>query len=151
MNPQAAIALLKRESIANLGGFDGCYCCNFMVQGFYVDIGCWKGSESMAFYGMTVRVYSHYLYVGPDDLCPVAQEVARQVHEMTKWHHLRVRYCDYTDDKECKCNYCGKKRAAEGYLCDKCLHENDVFGEPIAPRRDYTKIEFRLDAEPEEP
>ena len=139
MNAERALELIRRVGIETLGGFDGCLCTHFKVQGVDVNITCRKSYDfniiDPAFHGITIRVYSH----GPDSdgaqLCEVAREVAQQIRDV-QGDAIAVRYCDYQHDDKQQCIRCdGQREMALGYLCTTCLA-----GEP-----DPAKFDFRLE------
>lgn len=123
-NGQRAVKLIQHAGIYGLGPADGCLCTNFEIQGISVDISCRKSSGSLDFFGTIARVHSHHGDVGTADLYLVAEEVVRQLSEQTE--HIKVRFCDYEDDKERRCVSCHKPRPdPNGYQCVECASKND--------------------------
>lgn len=142
----AVLELIREVGLHRLGGFDGCMCTHFSVQRVDVDVSCRKSSGgTKGFYGTTVRVHSRSLDQDGAELEQVAREVAKQIHEQDGCE-LRVRYCDYLEDRDQKCVHCAKPREdAPGYLCDACLTQNKpgtYAGQTVADERDYRKHEF---------
>lgn len=136
MNATKALELIKANGIFGLGDYDGCMCCNFEVCGVQVDISCRKSSGSSLFpdfYGTTVRVHSRHMDATADDLKLVAAEVIKQVREREGHLPIQLRFCDYSDDKDLKCAYCGKERAVpQGYLCSECATKDSPMMGKIA-------------------
>jgi len=136
MNAQKALDLIKANGIFGLGDYDGCMCLNFEVCGVHVDVSCRKSSGSSlfgGFHGTTVRVYSRHMDAGADDLKIVAAEVIRQVRESEGHLPIQLRFCEYSDDSDSKCAYCGKPRAtAQGYLCQECVSKESPMMGKIA-------------------
>lgn len=139
MNCAAALALIKQHGIYGLAGSDGCLCANFNVMGVEVDIACRKSTGSMFsdHYGTVLRVTNRCLDSDPDGLKAIAVECANYLRAHGD---VLVRFTTYDEDKDCKCSYCGKKRAPRGILCDQCLSGKDCWGDAIAPK--YPLAEF---------
>lgn len=141
MDEKAAVDLIRKHGCGGLGGFDGCLCTSFEVQGFAVDVSCRKGSgiDSIPafsdFYGIGVRVHSRHMDSTPDGLEAVAKAIVADLSD--QGYDMFVRYCSYEQDKKCQCVYCGKPREQADYLCDACKVGVDAFGDPIAPQYSY--------------
>jgi hypothetical protein len=127
MNADAAIALLRKVSIYELSGTDGCLCMSCEIQGIHIDVSCRKSSGSRGevakalpqdFYGAVVRVYSSHMDANRRDLQRVADVVCDQIKDDTAHLMLVVRLCSYEQDAKAKCWYCGKGRVLpSGYAC----------------------------------
>lgn len=90
----AAIALLRRESVWNLGGYDGCLCTHFSILGFAIDVSCRKSSASQD--GETlVAISANYGFDEPSEVhvaCDlVAQEVATQIMHVERGAKVTIR------------------------------------------------------------
>lgn len=143
-----ALALIKQHGVFGLGGDDGCLCTSFAVQGVNVEISCRKssGSPRGARLATLVRVTCSWMGTMPEDLAPIAREVAEQVYKYESIATF-VRYCDYQNDHPARCVYCGKLRQNEAaYLCDKCQNGVSVWKESIAKQYDFRPVEFMLGA-----
>lgn len=77
-NAVDAVKLLQRESLWNLGGYDGCLCTSLGVMNFEIAVSCRKSTGN----GKTNIIVS-CSSLGTDvyDCRLVAEEVARQVIE----------------------------------------------------------------------
>ena len=128
MNGKEALSIIKEIGVDRLGGFDGCICTSFEVQGVEVHLGCRKGSGGYIgrqikddFYGTIVRVTSRHMDRDDAALAEIAEEVRRQLTDITH-EEIMVRFCDYRHDKEGICDYCNEPRAERwGYYCSKHL------------------------------
>lgn len=121
-NPTAQ--LIAREGVYGLGGYDGCQCTDFAVQGVEVSVSCRKSGVGAAkvapgFYGIVVRVTSRRLDHDSESLKPVCDEVVRQLKP--EGYDILVRNCAWEDDHNGRCVRCRQPRAqAAGYHCAKC-------------------------------
>ena len=100
----AALDLIKDVGVATLGGFDGCLCTHFSVQGVSVDVGCRKSSNRA-----TVRVYSNQ-EIPRSYLEEIAEEIAKHLGKIESTP-MSFRYCSYQDDNPPRCIYCHAPRA----------------------------------------
>jgi hypothetical protein len=142
------LSILDKVSIFDLGNDEGCMCLHFNCCAIQVDISCHKsggGRMFKGFSGITTRISSRHLCVCPDDLEMVAHRIVELVHSASSHSNLLLRYCDWECDNEKKCSYCNKKgREQLAYLCEECLRKKTPFGESVASRYDYRKIEFPM-------
>jgi hypothetical protein len=125
MNGRRALELIHRTGVETLGGFDGCLCTKFTVQGVNVEIYCTRSGNlniiEPGFQGITIRVYSSHVDSDARQLRLIAWEVAQQIRDV-QGDAIAVRYCDYQHDLEWQCNRCGGIRESQaGYLCTVCL------------------------------
>lgn len=74
MNGNGALKLISEIGVGVLGGFDGCACTAFSVQGVNVDVSCRKS-------GKYIRVSSRHDDAFRADLQMIANEVERQIME----------------------------------------------------------------------
>jgi hypothetical protein len=129
MNEHAAIALLRKVSVFELSGADGCYCMACSIQGVDIDVSCRKSGGSRVFRklkpdfsGLVVRAHSSHMDANLAALQAVADVVCEQLREHTS-QAIETRLCDYRHDAEQLCCYCDKPREdAGGYFCD--AHKN---------------------------
>jgi hypothetical protein len=131
MNADAAIDLLRKISIYELSGTEGCMCMSCEIQGINIDVSCRKSSGSggevakalpQDFYGTVVRVYSSHMDANRRDLQRVADVICEQIKDDTEHLMLAVRLCSYEEDAKSKCWYCGKGRVHPWwYACQ--LHD----------------------------
>lgn len=151
MDGNAALKVIRDVGVGGLGGFDGCLCTSFAVQGIEVDVSCRKSSGSAGHFGYTLRVHSRHMDATGAYLEAVAREVAGQLQAI-EGYAVRVRYCDYLQDHPAKCIYCGADREdAAGYLCSGCLSgekwsskDDPALFIESAKARDYREHEFAL-------
>ena len=142
MDSKAALDLIRSVGVHGLGGYDGCLCTNFEVQGVHVDVSCRKSSGGIGFRGTLLRVYSHHIGTEPTDLVPIAREVARQLVAMEETP-VKVRFTDYEHDAKKICVYCGKPRTeAAGYLCEDCKTKEAWPGQTVSDAYDYSPHDF---------
>lgn len=79
-NAAATVALLEREGVWHLGGYEGCLCTDLTVLGFKISVSCRKSSVTAT--GETlVTVICDHGFGDKIDVGPVEREVARQVKE----------------------------------------------------------------------
>lgn len=145
LDVEKAVEIVKRETLYGLCGTDGCLCGSCSIQEVHIDISCRKSSGHAKVYGdswrgVTVRVYSRTLWTSVVDVGTVANEVVRQIQEITS-EDIRVRYCDYEHDADKKCIYCSKTREKSmDYLCAECLVNADPFRGKIYDQYSYDKL-----------
>lgn len=148
MDAKAAARLIAEKGIFGLGGYDGCMCTNFEVQGVHIDISCRKssgGSMFKDFYGTTIRVWTNHLDGDAKGLGQVAAEVIREVRKNEGHLPIKLRFCGYKYDAEKSCTYCGKPRPdQERYLCTKCQDGQTPFGDRIAENHAFDSIHYDL-------
>src|ERR1039458_10278142 len=127
-----AIQLIQQHGIFGLGGYDGCLCTNFEIQGIYVSVSCHKSEHC-------VRVWSNYMFRNPLPLESVMKEVLASLEKTRDYpvDDYRIRFYDYKNDHDPKRRgwegpkgkevwvdyyiycYCGKDRKErEAYLCE---------------------------------
>lgn len=122
----AAVELLRKVSIFELAGTDGCFCMTCSIQGVDIDVSCRKSSGTYIysrinpdFSGLVVRAHSSHLDANLTALQAVADEVSRQIRERTG-EDIATRLCDYQHDDQMLCCYCDKPRTdAAGYFCNE--------------------------------
>lgn len=142
MNGATALERIKQHGIFGLCESDGCACAHFSVHGVSVDISCRKssGAKPEGFWGTLIRVWSHHIDSTPDELVPIGQYLANEMCSSIKVPTL-IRFCDYDQDKDCKCVYCGEPRGDyDNYLCDACKTRKDGWGDLIAPQYSFPRI-----------
>jgi hypothetical protein len=130
VNANKAIELLRRISLFDLAGTDGCMCMSCQIQGVSIEVSCRKSSGSSVvkqwepdFYGTVVRVYSNHLDALGDELKRIADEVVRQIQPEVGSEPIRVRLCDHDVDERMVCQYCRKPRQLGPFeFCDE--HKN---------------------------
>jgi hypothetical protein len=75
----AAVALLQRESVWHIGGYDGCLCTRLSVMHFDIEVACRKSSSGAKNGATLVTISCRTLDCTADDLTIVGDEVKRQV------------------------------------------------------------------------
>jgi len=124
MDARAAVKILKKLSIFELAGTEGCLCMGCKIQGISIDVSCRKSSAGQLpydseYYGTVLRVHSNDLYAECSDLQLVADEVASHIKNDTGGK-IVIRFCDFEYDHKVLCTWCNKPRQdAYSYYCDQ--------------------------------
>ena len=72
----AAVALLRREELWHLAGYDGCLCANCAIMGFSIEVSCRKSTND----GSThIKVGSRRLGTLATYLVSIADEIEKQI------------------------------------------------------------------------
>ena len=90
------LALIKREGIYNLGGYDGCACTHFCLTNIFVDVSCHKSGGCIDCRDKArgqVHVYCRSLGEADAACREIAEEVLRQVLDGHKDYYSPDSFC----------------------------------------------------------
>jgi hypothetical protein len=122
MDATQALILLQQHRLHEIFDFSGCICSSAAIQGVKMELACGKGGDRC------VRVYTRSLDADPEGLRAIAEHIQSCVEgdQGDSRGPIPIRYCSHADDRELKCGWCGKKRAADDYLCAECKQKPEA-------------------------